>query len=519
MVNLLLKLYNINIAGVLKMKIGMKRQLFIDNRFMQNQKNIEFVIHKPQKTNELNICAAGTSHVRIGGYSSVIYHKGKYMIWYGENDYRNNGIFICVRLAVSDDGVLWDLPDLGIAGEYEGRPNNVVLGYGAGGVSGGLGDGTCMVFLDPNDGMFRMTARHGLNKPLGLYSSDDGITWKMELETVLDDGRFSDNKGVFHLDSQNVIFWDDRISKYVAYVRKNFERHGQYRTIARGESSTLDGFPAVSEMPVVLSTDAYDYQIDTPEGIQPVSDFYTNATIKYPWADDAYFMFPNIYFKYDTFLPEFESDKPRNAGPIDIRFASSRDGISWDRHNRKPFVGIGGKEDFDSYSLYMLNGLVPGKGNDMYMYYMGTELIHGWDRGDRYEERENRILKATGYAPTNKISAISRLILRKDGFISASADYRGGSFTTPVFTFEGNSLSLNIDTGAAGMAKVGLLDAKGQPIPGFSMDECLTIHTCNSIDKKAVWKRGSDLSSIKGKDIRMNIELIDSDLYAFGFGG
>lgn len=499
------------------MKIGMNRQLFIDDRFIRDQRNMNLVLHKPQKTNELNICSAGTSHVRIGGYSSVIYHSGKYMIWYPENDYRNEGIYICVKLAVSDDGIVWELPELGIATEYRGRPNNVVLGYGAGGVSGGLGDGTCMVFLDPKDGMFRMTARHGLNEPLGLYSSKDGIRWKMELRTVLDDGRFSDNKGVFHLDSQNVIFWDDRINKYVAYVRKNYEKHGQYRTIARGESSTLDGFPPVSEMPVVLSTDARDYQIDTPEGIQPASDFYTNATIKYPWAEDAYFMFPNIYFKYDTFLPEFKNDKPRNAGPIDIRFASGRDGVSWNRHDRKPFVGIGGKEDFDSYSLYMLNGLVPGKGSNMYMYYMGTDLMHGWDRGDQYEERENRILKSTGFAPAGKISAISRLTLRKDGFISVSSDYRGGSFTTPVLTFEGNSLNLNIDTGAAGMVKVGFSDENGRPVPGFSTDDCLTIHTCNSIDKKVVWKNGSNLSSIEGKGIRMNIEMIDSDLYAFGF--
>ena len=495
-----------------------KRQLFIDDRFFDESTNIDLVVHKPEKTMERNIFSIGTSHVRIGGYSSVIYHEGRYMIWYPENSYRSEGIYICVKLAVSDDGINWELPELGVAGEYNLKPNNVVLGYGAGGISGGLGDGTCMVFLDPNDGLFRMTARHGLNEPLGLYSSKDGINWEMELRTVLDDGRFSGNKGVFHLDSQNVIFWDDRINKYVAYVRKNFEKHGQYRTIARGESSTLDGFPKVCDMPVVLSTDSDDYQIDTPMGKQPASDFYTNATMKYPWAEDSYFMFPNIYFKYDTFLREFRDDKPRNAGPIDIRFASGRDGIKWNRHDRKPFVGIGGKEDFDSYSLYMLNGLVPGKGNDMYMYYMGTDLMHGWDRGDQYEERENRILKSTGFAPRNKISAISRLKLRRDGFISASADYKGGVFTTPVFTFEGGCLSLNVDTGAAGMVKVGLYNHEGNPIPGYSIEECLTIHTCNDVNKKVLWVRGNDLSFLQGEAIRMKMTLVDSDLYAFEFG-
>ncbi len=500
--------------------IGTNRQVFIDGRFIKNSKNTDIIVHKPVKTGETNFIMEGTSHKRIGGYNSVLYADGKYKIWYVENNYLPDGIYICVKYAESDDGIMWETPDLGLAQKYNGSPNNVVLGYGAGNVSDGLGDGTCMVFLDPNDTSgrkYKMIARHALHASLGMYASFDGIRWEKEIETIIDDGRFSTKTGIFHLDSQNVVFWDNRINKYTAYVRKNYEKLGQYRTVARGESESLNRFPNVNAMPTVLQTDKHDMQVKTKNGRQPASDFYTNATIKYPWAQDAYFMFPNIYFKYGKFLSEFKNDKPRNAGPIDIRFASSRDGINWNRHNREVYVGIGCKNDFDAYSLYMLSGIVPGKDNDIYMYYMGTDIIHGWDRGDKYEKRENRILTATGFDSKRRVSAISRLVLRRDGFTSVRSDYRGGDFHTPWIIFKGDKLVVNVNTAAAGTLKVGIIGEDGKYINGFSPRDCKTIHTCNDINKTVEWEQDVSVAGIAQKPVKLYFELVDTDLYAFQF--
>lgn len=500
--------------------IGSNRRLFIDDSLIKEDKNIKVVVHKPLKTGETNFKIEGSSHRRIGGYNSVMYEDGEYKMWYVENNYRIDGIYICVKFAHSSDGINWVMPELNIAGNYHIKPNNVVLGYGAGGVEGGTGDGTCMVFVDPLDTTgrkYKMTARHGIKTPLGLYASADGINWIKEMDTVLDDDRFSGKTRDFHLDSQNVIFWDNRIYKYVAYVRKNFEKHGQFRTVARGEAKTLAGFPKVDDMNTIIQTDSSDMQVETEYGWQPAADFYTNATMKYPWAQDAYFMFPNIYFKYDTFLPEFKDEKPRNAGPIDIRFASSSDGIVWNRHDREVFAGIGSKDDFDAYALYMLNGIVPGNNNNIYMYYMGTDIIHGWDRGDEYEERENRILTETGFDSKRQVSAISRLVLRRDGFTSVRADYKGGEFTTPEFIFKGKRLLLNIDTAAAGILRVGIMDSEGKYIKGYSVDDCKTIHTCNDINKAVEWSNATDLSEIEGKPIKLHFQMCDADLYAFQF--
>ncbi|MFO7612348.1 MAG: hypothetical protein R6W99_07695 [Clostridia bacterium] len=502
------------------MKINSNRRLFIDRSFITNSRNVRIKVHKPIKTGETNLKIEGSSHRRIGGYNSVVYEDGEYKMWYVENNYRSDGIYICVKYARSSDGINWETPELNLADGYEGKPNNVVLGYGAGGVAGGTGDGTCMVFVDPLEAegrKYKMTARHGMKEPLGLYASADGINWTREMEMVLDDDRFSGKTGGFHLDSQNVIFWDDRIKKYVAYVRKNYDRHGQFRTVARGEAGCLAGFPKVDDMDTVLQTDGSDMQVEKEHGWQPAGDFYTNAAMKYPWAQDAYFMFPGMYFKYDAFLPEFSKDKPRNAGPIDIRFASSRDGIKWNRHDREVFAGIGARNDFDAYALYMLNGIVPGKNNDMYMYYMGTDIIHGWARGDEYEERENQILARTGFDSKRQVSAIGRLVLRMDGFTSASTNYKGGEFTTPELIFKGRQLYLNIDTAAAGILRAGIMNADGNYYEGFSINDCKTIHTCNDTNKKVEWMTRTDLSEIEGKPVKLHFQICDVDLYAFQF--
>lgn len=42
--------------------------------------------------------------------------------------------------------------------------------------------------------------------------------------------------------------------------------------------------------------------------------------------------------------------------------------------------------------------------------------------------------------------AISRAIMRLDGFISADAPYEGGQLATPSIRFEGSGLELNLDT-------------------------------------------------------------------------
>jgi len=500
------------------LNVGDRRQAFIDKTFLAESAGVELCVHPPRKTGERTIAPEYEwEQGGIGPYSSVMKVGDAYYMWYHAMNTIQWGKSTrdgCICLARSTDGIHWDKPKLNLI-EYRGQPwNNIVIGHGAAGVE--LGQDGCMVFLDPTateDQRFRMVAKFGVEVEAGqaihIYSSPDGIHWKLTHPSVV---IARPQKKGHHLDSQNVMFWDDRLKKYVTFVRKNRSDPGsQGRAIARAESDFLGGFPAVQDMPYVFGPD----RDDPFHGERPVVDFYMSAAIKYPWAQNAYYMFPTAYYHYVYgALAEFPDKVPTNAGPLDTQFAASRDGITWKRYDRRSFVPLGMRGEFDWASARTMWGLVPDtSGREMYLYYRASDWLHGWDRND-----SNRLLLSqAGLGADQNIAVVSRLVLRRDGFVSVRGDYTGGEFTTPTLLFEGNKLVLNVDTSATGMVRVGVLDENSKPIEGFSVDECDRIHTCNEINRVVTWRRKSDVGRLAGKPIRLRFTLLNCDLYAFQF--
>lgn len=488
--------------------IGNRRQLLLDERFVQQNKGIEFRVHPPRKTGEIIIASEPTWP--LGGYHSAMYYAGTYHLWYTAGS--------CILYARSKDGIHWEKPSLNLA---KGDPAkgivaapNMVIGLGAGDVT--TNTHGLMVFIDPHASdaeKFRLVCNpQGYNRMVQLFSSPDGIHWKHTHRDLITYRSVKPH----HLDTQNVIFWDDRIGKYVAYVRRNLREKGaQGRSVARAESPDLAHFPQVEDMPVVMRADKQH-----PGHFDPVRkrhiavlDTYTNGTIKYPWADDAYFMLPTEYYHYGGHLGEFRKEIPINAGSLDTRFAASRDGITWKRYDYRAFVGLGMKGEFDSRRIYMVYGIVPARNErELYMYYLGTSDTHGWNRDDR----NNRLLTAAGLAPTQP-SAISRVVLRRDGFVSVRAAYEGGEFTTPLLRFSGVKLLLNVDTGASGELRVEILDPAGKPIPGYGLDDCDIVHTTNEVNRPVRWKGEANVASLAGQPVRLRFVMRDVDLYAFQF--
>jgi hypothetical protein len=103
-----------------------------------------------------------------------------------------------------------------------------------------------------------------------------------------------------------------------------------------------------------------------------------------------------------------------------------------------------------------------------------------------------------------------------DGFASVNAPMEGGGFTTRPFKFKGKQLSLNFSTSAYGTIKVEIQDLNGEPIPGFTLEDCSPIFG-DTIDRPVIWKSGIDLSSIEGRSIRLHVKMNDADLYSFHF--
>ena len=438
---------------------------------------------------------------------------------YGKAD--SNAVTVrSIAYARSTDGIRWEKPALGLVEIYGTRRNNIVLGHGFGGIKGATHG--CMVFLDPQarpDRRFRLVSNPAeLGKTLQIFSSADGIHWELTHRDIM---KFRSER--HHLDSQNVIFWDERLGRYVAYVRRNLRpAASQGRSVARAEAGDLGHFADVEDCPTVLEFDQND-----PEYYDPVKkakiqvvDFYTNGTVKYPWAQDAYYMFPSEYFHYVTFLTDFRKGQPVNAGSLDARFAASRDGITWQRYDRRAFVPLGRRDEWDSRSIYMAYGVLPGGSEDeLYMYYCGSNMAHGWDRDDQHRERNKRILRRVGGSPNQEMDGIGLLTIRRDGFVSVRAGYSGGEFLTPVMTFEGRELALNVDTSAVGLAQVEVLDENRKPISGYSLEDCDQIYTSNEINRLVTWNGKSEVDGLAGRPIRLRFVMRDAELYAFQFTG
>ncbi len=457
--------------------IGSGKQLFIDEFLVASRRGVALTMNPAQKTGERTIVSEHPwEDFWAGGWNTILEDEGIYKMWYDAGSTENAekywkrdpGRWVCY--ATSRDAIRWEKPKLGLVEFHGSRDNNIVLA-----------ESTGTVFLDPRrtDGnRFKYTGwwngeralpgyqqRPGEFANLWVFTSPDGLRWKPMMDEPILRG---------HFDTQNQIFWDDRISRWVAYVRL----WEPLRKVGRSETGDLRRWPKPR---VVFGYDAED----------PVeSDHYNAAAMKYAFAPDVYLMFPSPYLHY----------KGRdNDGPLDIQLATSRDGIRWSRLDRRPYVRLGPKGSADGGSIYMSIGMVR-KGDEIWMYYTGYDMTHG-----DYDLKTTR----------NK-GTVSRLVQRLDGFVSADAAWEGGDLTTVPVLFSGRSLVLNVDTSAMGMARVELQDSQGRPLPGFTEGDCDPING-NSTARTVTWKGSADVASLAQKPIRLRFSMRSTKLYAFQF--
>jgi hypothetical protein len=461
--------------------IGGRNQVFIDGRFLESADNVRIVACEPVKTNEK--CLVG----KLGGYSFLVEPRPDFL-WYS---------------ALTKDGVHWRR----VSGYAPPEPDDIL----------GIVFSGATLFEDPKaPAAERFKLFDGMRNR--VQASSNGSDWRVLHENV-----FPAKAGYpLGMDSHNVCYFDPQLDKYVAYVRVNkiytcspervpyFTKIGETRyggknkysrrTIGRAVSDTLSAFP----MPdVVLEPDDRDPFF----GGVKVMDFYMPQVVRYPYAQDAHFLFNCRYRSYeDWYLSEDMSQYPTtsagtyNCGVEDMELDASRDGISWERYDRKPWIPMGIKGAFDSLNMYMTRGMHL-HGDEIWMYYIGFDDPH------------------TGNAEALKRATLSRVVLRKDGFTCVEAPYDGGEFTTPPLTFAGEALFLNIDTSAMGLARIEIQDATGKPIESYTLDDCDRIHAANSTKHAVTWGGSSDVSALAGTPVKLRVELqFGTRVHAFQFG-
>ena len=470
--------------------IGTANQLLFDDALVEDKRGFGLILNAPIKAEMPALLPDKPWETKGLHVASVVEGEdGVQWMYYGATA-EDGGHFLC--LATSSDGVLWERPGLGLVEYGASKENNIVLKdtlgtpfrdpHAAAAERFKLigNDGTLWGVTSVNCGGARFRYFKGeletweYSGVIGAHSAD-GIHWTKYPAPIMP----------WYTDTLNVAFWDERIDRYVAYVRLNehlrIDAAGRqvgsfdYRTIARAESDDFAHFPAPTKVVEPDFTSRADAD-------QAGGGLYNSAALKYAGAADSYFLFPSAYH--------------HTSDTLDMQFASSRDGVHFERWS-EPFVRLGAAGQFDSKGMYMGVGTVAA-GDELYLYYNGTDARHDIDVD----------------ASAQRQSGIGRLRLRRDGFVSQDAGEEEGWLTTVPFVLEGDRLQVNMDASSRGWLKVEVLDATGHALWGFEKSAADRLMG-NDLGQTATWKGDPDLSPLRGRSVRLRFAGQWVKLYSF----
>ncbi|MCL2477989.1 MAG: hypothetical protein FWF22_00705 [Treponema sp.] len=404
----------------------------------------------------------------------------------------------CICVLLSDDGINWARPDLGLV-EFNGsKKNNIV--FRADELD------NFFVYRDENpdcrDGQQYKAVTQGPKTAelpgggLWAWVSPDGFSWTlMSAEPVIMDGYF---------DTLNTVHWDKNIGRYRLYFRgfHGENETGKCRDIRLALS---EDFLHWGEEKILRYGDAPDEQL------------YTNGILPYYRAPHIHTGFPVRYTerKWEPMFgqlphPKWRMEKmkrfnePRLGTALtDGLFMTSRDGLNFMRYD-EPFLKPG---------LFSENNWVYG------------DCYQGWGLLETSTE-------VTGNCPQKEISffagedytslpvGIRRYTIRLDGFACMHAGAAVKQIVTRPLIFTGNTLTLNVATSAAGFIMTEFLDAEGNSIPGFSGVSGYRMFGDDTALRAIFWRgqnASGDLSPLEGKPVRIRFTLKEARLYSMQF--
>jgi hypothetical protein len=409
----------------------------------------------------------------IGAYSTVLRDGGKYRLWYETYQPTMTGdadAQICY--AESDDGFTWKKPNLGLFELNGSKNNNLVYTHGHG----------ASIFIDPAASSSERYKMVHLGKvPLQIVNgkqieafvfgavSPDGLSWKRLLQPL-----------VKHTsDTQSIGEYDSVTRKYVLYLRgwepRTHLGYGGRRIVMRAESSEFGNF---SEPVSVLSLGPQD---------PPDADIYTNAYQRWPEAREAYLMTPAIYH--------------RSSDHLDLRLATSRDGLRWQFPQSEPLLSYGAVGSGYEGAIYAgLGTLSLGKGKWAFPV-------------TRYRKSHNMIFEPSSEQPTE--GGLWLAMLREDGYIALEAEDEGECWTQPA-VFNGSHMLINCSGITGAHVIVEIADEKGNPFPGYSLADCDGL-AGEHLWSPMTWRGNEKVDRLSGKLVRIRFNLHRAQLHAFRF--
>lgn len=441
--------------------IGSRRELFVDRFIVDKIKGATLKLHTPQ------LAPAVSSPRPHGHYATVLWNGEKYQFYYrGDKDpevtWKTHGIEAyhdgeVTLYAESPDAIHWTLPKLRLFEHPSFPAGNIVL------MDEFLVNHNFTPFIDTKPGV-----------PADQkYKALGGIAFQPHQSAVRDKRgagglkAFVSPDGVRWKKLQDEPVVPEEWGKYFDSQNYAFWSESEqcyvcyfrrfikgYRGIARTTSKDFINWTPFVEMEANLESE----------------HLYTPCTQPYYRAAHIYIALPTRFMA-------------NRGAATDILLMSTRGGKRFDREFTQSFIrpGIGNK-GWANRANYAAIGIHQTSATEMSLFLTG---------GRRYS-------------------------LRIDGFVSVNAPLASGELTTRLLKFTGKELEINYSTSAAGKVLVELQDLDGKAIPGFTLGDCKPIYG-DHIARLVEWNRGSDLSSLSGKPIRLRFEMSDADLYSLRF--
>ncbi len=489
--------------------IGTRRELFVDDTLISRISGGALLrLHQPTPREITFVCdkpweGASCAYMKVFQDSELyrMYYRGSDVVYTKDGYSSPHPETACY--AESRDGIHWTKPELGLF-EYKGSKKNNIIWMG-------VGSHNFAPFLDtnpdcPKGERFKALAGE-FKKGLRAFVSADGVAFKpVQQKPVIAEGYF---------DSLNLAFWDS-----VAGVYREFHRDfREGRDIRTGTSTDFVHWTD----PKFLSYVAHRHGSE-PDGSPPIKDgdannkipgrvsqLYTNQIVPYYRAPHIYMGFPTRYidrgWTYSaTKLPRYEYRKLRAA-------KSRREGTAV---TDGMFMA---SRDATEFHVWPESFIRPGLRTIQSWFYGDTYQNHGLVETKSHIEDAPRELSV--YVSENSHQdhpgQFRRHTLRIDGFVSLTAPLSGGELLTTPVTFQGNRLSLNLSTSAAGSVRVEIQDIAGQPIRGYSLSDAHELYG-DSLSLAAAWKgKETDVSALAGKNVRLKFVVRDADVFSYKF--
>lgn len=541
-------------------EVGCDTQLLLDNHVVDDVWNI-------RRSPEIPVKYTGNPIIQscrgIGECSavaqSVMYDEEEkiFKLWYTIMD-RNADTMPEERLkgrsfhyqyrgayAVSNDGLEWEFPSLGLVDYRGSSDNNIVMEEGCGYVLKDLHE------TDPERRYKMLTKRRAKRGGRAFAAfSRDGIRWN---DYAADRSVIKNSR-----DGGLSFIYDPRIGKYVLFTRPTVlpldirydpdELGFPDRDVYLDDFYTddRDEFRDISKKPRFPAEDDFVNRWETEDYIHrylKVFPYMQTRSLRISqgrnrrigcnrriaraqsedfinWTEPAVVIQPDeldpprlynmdvtlYHGVYIGLLQVFYSwghrrrpGTPDEPETFELQLAFSRDGIRWERlANRPVFLQRGYVGDFDGGIILGTQQPIIPYGDELRIYYTGSPTCHN---GSPF----------TGF----KSMGVGVARLQKERLIARSAGDELGVLMTKPFVVEGDALEVNADA-RRGLLKVEAVHPDGERMEGFSCNEASEIRE-NGYSIPVTWKSGSRIGDLKGRMVRLRIYMRDARLYAFRF--